>query len=97
MNWNQNAQNCCSLGMEPIFFSSVEQQQCISNLTSSMQSQFYAAANNKNMYHQPTGKEILITGRVVLKHAKACGDGALGHLSTLSPQTCTGHRISQKC
>jgi hypothetical protein len=36
VNWTENAEKCCALGMEPIAFSSVEQQQCLGQYTSRM-------------------------------------------------------------
>jgi hypothetical protein len=34
VNWTQNAEKCCSLGMEPLIFRSAEEQLCLSNYTS---------------------------------------------------------------
>jgi len=32
--WEQNWETCCSLGMDPIYFESLEDQQCVINFTS---------------------------------------------------------------
>lgn len=35
MTWEQNVEKCCSLGMNPIIFTSEEKQRCLSNYTKS--------------------------------------------------------------
>jgi len=35
VNWTENMAMCCSLGLNPIIFNSWEDQQCVSNFTSS--------------------------------------------------------------
>jgi hypothetical protein len=34
VNWTQNVERCCSLGMHPISFSTAEEQTCFGNLSS---------------------------------------------------------------
>jgi hypothetical protein len=41
MNWTQSSDMCCSLGMDPIIFSSSEEQQCIANFTSSRETAIF--------------------------------------------------------
>jgi len=40
VNWTENLAKCCSLGMDPIMFTSWEEQQCVTNFTSRKFKQF---------------------------------------------------------
>jgi hypothetical protein len=91
VNWTQNVERCCSLGMNPISFTNADEQTCFGNLSSNGINfvHFWKTFMGKNM--QDRGEAIWTIGPEGCKDARGCLAGVQDQISRYFLATWAGH------